>query len=537
MNYQPLPDNPQSDDQVWPPLVDLESIFKPGQSWPPESESQRLTTYKENIALRDNRFGAVWSDYNRLMREDGRKELSMWLGYLWICTKKSMDMLLGKPPIITTSSDSETANLESFLESQDIQQVLYEVMVDVDSLGDGLLKIYKDADGNVKLQSNSPDIWFPIVESGNLREFKYHVLADVFHRVEYDTDGTPKSKQYYLKAEIHSKEQIEHRIYQLDTAVRTGMTYTGMMSLGMSYTIQRQCDLADFLDVFPYLSELPDDGIEDNPIGDFLIIPIPGPRGSKDVYGRSSYGQDLKSILKALIDRYIEREWVLNKHGDPNMIGPKGMFEQYDPVTQKSIIRAGGKYFGYRWDPGMTPPDIHYSENQQLAAIMGAVQQDITDLTQAFLNLAEIPAVVLAGTAQGMRGAVSGTAYRLMLHPLVNKVERLERSLQPRALQALKLACRLLDKPAESVTIKFADPFPKIPAEEATRVMTLRNPQSPIISNQQALRELGYDDDTVDKIMEEMKTEKPPEPAPMGAQPGQRLNIPARIQERQGMTA
>jgi hypothetical protein len=442
------------------------------------------------------------------MREDGRKELTLLLGYFWLSTKKSMDMLLGKPPILTATSETETANLDSFLESQDFTQVLYEVMVDCDSLGDGLFKLYVEADGTVKIQSNSPDIWFPVVKPGNLREYQYHVLAEVFHRANYEADGSERSKTYYLKAEIHSRDQIEHRIYSLDTSMRTGMTYTGMQSLGMMYTIQKQMALADFEDLFPYLKDIPEDGIEPNEIGEFLIIPVPGPRGSKDVYGRSSYGQDLKSIIKALMDRYIEREWVLNKHGDPNMIGPKGMFDSYDPVTQKSIIKAGGKYFGYRWDPGMTPPDIHYIENQQLAAIMGAVQQDITDLTQAFLNLSEIPAVVLAGTEAGMRGAVSGTAYRLMLSPLVNKVERLERSLQPRALRALKLACQLLKKPADSVSLKFADPFPRIPAEEASRILTLRNPQSPIISNQEALRVLGYSDDKVTQIMKEMSDEK-----------------------------
>ena len=503
-----IPQSNQTDDQVWPPITDLESLFATGQSWPPASQSARLRTYKENIALRDNQPNQVWEDLNRLMREDGKKELSMWMGYFFLVTKKSMDMLLGKPPILTTTSDAETANLDSFLESQDFHQVLYEVMVDCDSLGDGLFKLYVEEDGTVKLQSNSPDIWFPVVKPGNLREFQYHVLADTFFRVEYEADGSERQKRYYLKAEIHSKDQIEHRIYSLDTSMRTGMGYTGMQTIGMMFTIQKQQVLADFIDLFPYLGGIPEDGIEPNEIGEFLVIPVPGPRGSKDVYGRSSYGSDLKSILKALLDRYIEREWVLNKHGDPNMIGPKGMFDSYDPVTQKSIIKAGGKYFGYRWDPGMTPPDIHYIENQQLAAIMGAVQQDIDDLTGKFLNLAEIPGVVLAGTQDGMRGAVSGTAYRLMLSPLVSKVQRLERSLQPRVLGVLKLACRLLKKPAESVSIKFADPFPKIPAEEATRIMTLRNAQSPIISNHQALRELGYPDDQVDKIIAEMEIEK-----------------------------
>ena len=508
MNVNPQPQGPQNDlSQVFPPLVDLESLFQEGVAWPPRSESRRLTTYKENICLRENRFNDCWSDFNRLMREDSRKELTLFLGYFWLSTKKSLDMLLGKPPIIAAADKKSYENqlITDFVEQTDFPQTLYEVAADMDACGDGIFKIYKDSDDQVKIQSNSPDIWFPVVMPGNLRGYQYHVLADIFHKVEQDEWGENKSKAYYLKVEIHSKDEIEHRVYALDTAIRTGMTYTGMAALGMSYTIQEQMNLNAFVDLFPSFAGLPSSGIEQNPLGKFLVIPVPGPRTSKEVYGRSSYGADLKTVAKALIEEYIQREQVLAKHFDPNLIGPKGMFDSYDPVTQKVVMRFGGKYLSYRWDPGMTPPDVHYLEFSQLKAYMDAVQQDINDLTQKFLNLAEIPPAVLAGSEGTMGARVSGIAYRLMLTPLTDKVQRMTRSLQPRALQALNLAMELAGTHVDTAVIQFPDPSPKIPLEEAQRVASLF--LGKIISRAQSLRELNYSDEQVLQIEKEIQDE------------------------------
>lgn len=509
MNTDPQPQGSQNDlTQVWPPIVDLESMFQNGATWPPRSESKRLTCYKEDIALRENRFNDCWSNYNRLMREDSRKELTLYLGYFWLSTKKSLDMLLGKPPLIAAADKKSQENqlITDFVEATDFPQVLYEVAADMDSCGDGVFKIYKDTDDQVKIQSNSPDIWFPVVKPGNLREYQYHVLADIFHKVEQDEWGENKSKAYYLKVEIHNKEQIEHRVYALDTAIRTGMTYTGMAALGMSYTIQEQMNIKAFEDLFPTFQGLPSSGIEQNPLNEFLVIPVPGPRTSKEVYGRSSYGADLKSVAKALIEEYIQREQVLTKHFDPNLIGPKGMFDSYDPVTQKVVMRFGGKYLSYRWDPGMTPPDVHYLEFAQLKAYMDAVQQDINDLTQKFLNLAEIPPAVLAGSeGQSIGARVSGVAYRLMLTPLTDKVQRMTRSLQPRALHTLNLAMELNGTHVDTAVIQFPDPSPKIPLEEAQRVASLF--LGKIISRAQSLRELNYSDEQVIQIQKEIEDE------------------------------
>ena len=508
MNVNPQPQGPQNDlTQVWPPLIDLEGMFQEGSSWPPRSESRRLTTYKENIALRENRFNDTWSNFNRLMREDSRKELTLYLGYFWLASKKSLDMLLGKPPIIAAADKKSAENdlITNFVEATDFPQTLYEVAADMDACGDGLFKIYKDTDDQVKIQSNSPDIWFPVVKPGNLREYQYHVLADVFHRVVQDEWGENKSKAYYLKVEIHNKEQIEHRVYCLDTAIRTGMTYTGMAALGMSYTIQEQMNLNAFIDLFPSFQGLPSDGIEQNPLGEFLVIPVPGPRTSKEVYGRSSYGADLKTVAKALIEEYIQREQVLAKHFDPNLIGPKGMFDSYDPVTQKVVMRFGGKYLSYRWDPGMTPPDVHYLEFSQLKAYMDAVQQDIDALTRQFLTLAEIPPASLAATDEHTGARISGVAYRLMLTPLTDKVQRMTRSLQPRALHALNLAMELAGTHVDTAVIQFPDPSPKIPLEEAQRVSALF--LGKIISRAQSLRELNYSDEQVIQIEEEIQNE------------------------------
>jgi hypothetical protein len=445
----------------------LEELFREASVWPPDAA--RMAEYNENLHIRENAFTEIWPDLNRLFREDSKDALRVWLGYFWKSTIRSMDFLMGKPIQVGASEldSAEDKAVKDFVIASDFHQTLFEAMVDCDSLGDGILKIYKDADGNAVLQSNCPTIWHQIVEPGNLRRVIYHVLATEFKRGELT----------YLKVEIHSKNDIEHRVYELTDSLAKKSKILG----------KRQ-DFAAFADEFPNVQE-----IEVHNLGEFLVIPISNIRTSKDVYGSSSYNKAAKSLAKGLVDRYNQIDRVLSKHSDPNMIGPKGMME-LNPITHKPMFRGGGRYFGYQHDPGMTPPRVEYiTWDGNLVPAETSIQRQIGDL----FNELELPPVAMAKDIVG--AVVSGTAYRLMLTPLLAKVGRLERAMTPAAIKAIKLAMRYQGTSVEDVVVRVQDAMPKIPAEEAQRLSLLKNAQ--IISSKQALIELGYDAKTADDIV------------------------------------
>jgi hypothetical protein len=421
--------------------TDLESLFTENTQWPPDAG--RIAEYRENLHIRDNDFAEIWPDLNRLLREDNKDQLKTWLGYFWKSSIRAMDFLLGKPVLIGSSeADSEEdKTVKQFAIESDIHQTLFEVMVDCDSLGDGLLKIYKDSEGKSVLQSNCPMIWHEIVEPGNLRRVQYHVLATKFK----------KDENTFLKVEIHSKNDIQHRIYELKTSVASGSCQLG-----------KRLPFEQFAEQFPGILE-----VETHNLGEFLVIPISNIRTSKDVYGKSSYNDAAKSIAKKLIDRYNQIDRVLDKHSDPNLLGPKGMLE-LNPITHKPMFRGGGRYFGYRHDPNLPVPDIHYvTWDGNLVPAETAIQRQIGDL----FNELELPPVAMASKLEG--AVVSGTAYRLMLTPLLAKVGRLERAMVPQAIKAIKLAMRYQGQTVDDVTVKTQSAMPVIPLEESQRISAL----------------------------------------------------------------
>jgi hypothetical protein len=201
-------------------------------------------------------------------------------------------------------------------------------------------------------------------------------------------------------------------------------------------------------------------------MGEFLVIPIPNTRTSCDIYGKSSYNPAAKSIAKKLIDRYNQIDRVLDKHSDPNMIGPKGMME-LNPITHKPMMRGGGRYFGYRHDPDMAPPKVEYlTWDGNLVPSETAIARQINDL----FNELELPPVSMA---KDTTGVVSGTAYRLMLTPLLAKVARLERTMVPNVVKAIKLAMRYQGTPVNDVCVEVEDAMPTIPLEESQRIAQL----------------------------------------------------------------
>ena len=457
-------------------ITDLESIFEEGNPWPPISERDRLSRYRTAKLVRANRYNELWGDELRWLREDNLKELKVYLGLPWLAYKKTSDILLGNETQIGFPKDDvRQPQLDELLIANNFKQIMKEVLYDVDPLGDGVFKVYQDPEGNVKIQANSPSNWIPIVKSGAIRDIQYQIL---FHAFKRDEKGQEKC---YLNVEIHSKTEIGHRIYELNHS-----------DITKTCTISKPRDLNDFSEEYPGLKD-----VEDNPLGQFLVIPCHNVRTSDDLYGRGSVEGDLLGVLKSMIQRYAQVSRILDKHADLNMVAPIG-FTEKNIITGKQQFRGGGRIFQYKHDPGMTAPDIHYLTPD--FAGLDRAETEIKRYKEDIHNLLEFPPAAMA--TEGGLADKSGTAWRLSLTPLLEKCARLREELDWSAHKCLSVALLLIGMDPDGLFFKWSDGLPKIPIEEAQATSILVGSKSR--SAEGLMRQAGMSDEDIQQEQQEM---------------------------------
>jgi hypothetical protein len=449
------------------------------QPWPPTDEAKgRQAEYTENMALRSNDYkqlslvdGSSWQDINRYLREDAKKELALFMGYCAFQTRVENALLWGTPPEITAANESDNTVLSELIISSGLQRARKEVGWDVSSLGTGLFKIWQDVEGTVKINATCPDIWYPVVDESNIRDVKYHVLANQFSQGD----------KGYLKVEIHSKDEIENRVYALQD--------------GLNIQANRIGDLQDLSAFFPGLKE-----VQDNPIGEFLVVPVHNIRLSNEIYGQSDYSHDLKSILQALILRYSQRQRILNKHADPNIVAPKGAFKEWDPALQKNIARAGGRLIEYDHDPGTTAPNIYYLTWD---ANMSAVEKEIRDLKAEFCTLSGMPPqfFMLQSDGGAALGTDSGTSIYYKSQNLLSRVSDLKEEFDEALKQVIKVATMLQGKEIVP-SIKWNDGFKGHFSEQSISVSQLVSSGLWVGEEGaiQGMLKLGYSQEVAEKV-------------------------------------
>lgn len=442
-----------------------------GKPWPPEGK--RIAEYEENEHLREGKFDKVWPDLAKYLREgETTKGIEFCLDYPDLISTKTSDLIIGEPPefCLPSTNDKEDpnealvndiANRTNFLETLDA------LIRNVDSLGDAVLKLSQDVNGEAKILNIDPEHWFPVVKRGT-DEIQYHVLGFRYK------DG----EICYLEIEIHGKNDqgvhvIEHRLYRLNES-------------GNSATIGERLawNNPDVLEIEP------------NPVNDFLVLTCHNK--SDGIFGKSSYKLSLKAILKKLIIRYALEQDVLDTFSRPTFFGPKE-FQDIDPVTKKPVFRPGG-YIGLNPDPHVSPIlpaglvwDAHLPEN------------DVSkrSLMDRLFDVSEMSPVLFAGNLAGM--AESGTALRLRLTNTLAKCARIRRKVDGVVRKALTLAMLLEGNPVTGLYVEWKDGLPKIPLEEAQRfAMWANTPQfAGEVGGKYLLKEFGYDEDDADAIMKD----------------------------------
>jgi hypothetical protein len=382
-----------------------------GQPWPPPTELERLTLYRQNRDLFEGRHERVFKDWVRLLRDDQQASLEIILNWPKRLSTLFADLLLGEPPQIAAgdegSQEQETA--QRYIR-EGLLNTAYEVALDVSRFGVGLFKVRYDKRGIVEAQT--PLCWFPVVRQDNVKDVLYHVLAWDYEETENTLLGTRTLRR--LKVEIHEKGRLTTRVYDITSGNISGM--------------------------------VGEEEVRWTGVDDFLVVPVFNLSTSERLTGLDDYS-DLDSIVQELEIRVAQISRILDKHADPNMAGPDTVLEQ-DEKSGKVTFRGGGKYFPL--GPGDQPPQYITWDGELEAAF-----KEIDLLMEQFYALSETCAAAFGNLKQGL--AESGTALRrLMMAPLA-KTNRIRMRFDPALKQVLKLASALEVAQGMANAVKLED--------------------------------------------------------------------------------
>ena len=430
-------------------IVNLDSIFRAGEPWPPTSEAARLQAYERYSKLYEGDHDAVFPDINP--RELARVGMDLnW--FRRICTLFS-DLLWGETPRFEASQGQEV--VDRILEDNSFHLVAYDVTVDLIKYGTGLFKIRFDKRGIIEVID--PRLWFPVVSPDNAAEVTAHVLAWTVYKPDEDGKDEP-----YLRVEIHLPGRIDNRLYKLKEG-----------------KIEKRVDLS----TIPRYEDLADE-IETG-VDDFLVVPVHNLKATNAVAGRSDFA-DLEDAVHEIEKRAAQISRVLDQHADPKMVAGANLVD-IDPSTGLAYFKASGSNF-YLINEGETPPS-YLTWNAELEFAFRQIEV-MKDHLQA---VGAISPAILGDIKSGI--AESGSALKRLALPTLARTNRLRQRLDPQLKEVLQI-CASLEVASrmtgagtiDNLTIAWRDGLPDDPAENAQVEMIRTN--SSLTSRRAALARL-----------------------------------------------
>lgn len=378
------------------PIKSLDA-FATGMSFPPESEIARLHRYEQNTLLFEGEHDQVWQESTRALRPELMTVQRFVLDFHGRLSTHWADMVFGEAPTFNAGDEEsrEQKALEELISRNNLLATAYEVCIDRSMLGDGLLKLRLE-EGLAVIEGQPPDYWYPIVSPENIRRVEAHVLAWTF---------THEKKQY-VRLEIHTVGQIEHRVHLLKgNKIEQDVT-------------------EEFLEGRK--------AIEKTGVTDFLIVQVPGLRTTKNVYGRDDYGR-LDTIVMELEDRLAQMSRILDKHADPGMYGPDSALEFNQELQKWEFKKENYLVLTSKEDP--VPGYLTWDGD------LNSAVGEFNLLFEQLLFLAETSPAAFSLLKQGM--AESGSALKRLMMADVAKAARITRAFDPALTKALRLASQL----------------------------------------------------------------------------------------------
>jgi len=423
------------------PITSLD-VLSVGNPWPPACEKKRMDAYKADRDLLSGEHHEVFADVLRLIQRDRRRtQTYIALAHPRRIVKAFGDMVLGEAPTIKAKgvdeaepvegADAESIaqeQVEAYVKEMDLLHEAHQSLVDIQSLGEGVLKVTLRDRGVAGLRpaitATDPCIWYPVVSDEDKQEVVAHILAWTWECEDENRKTTRR-----LKAETHEPGCVT--------------TYSG--------TVKRN-----------KIETLVEESVVMTGVDECLVVPMFNFRSTADCTGTSDFN-DLMPILSEMEVRLYLIASILDKHSDPKLYGPRSLVSQ-DPLTGEAVV-AQTDYVPL--DAGEQAPGYVTWEGQ-----LAAAYKELDFLAEQALFVMEATPAMF-GNIDGT--VTSGAALkRLLIAPLM-KASRLRNRLDVGLTKALTLASLLHSTVPGSgavvfsdVSIEWQDGLPEDPLETMT---------------------------------------------------------------------
>lgn len=412
-------------------LTDTKSWLVPGKAFPPECAVNRLNNYRANKMLFEDKHANVYEQqFKRIERVIGNfNDVISYvtiMNYQRLLSVKTADLVFGEPPIITVSDDNIQKEIDSILIDTDFWHYMYMSCVDISRYGDSIIMHSSKGELNVV----PPAVWFPIVDTYDIRKFKYHVFCTVYI-------VNAEKEQYGLHTQIHNPNEpgkCDEQDYLLEGS-------PGAFVIGKPIKMKKDISVETMLKTCP-------------------VYRVSNMLTSDRLFGIDDY-RSVDSLISELAVRVSQISKVLDKHAAPSMSGPSTALTR-DERTGEYQLRLGD-YFEVNDSSGIKPEYITWD------ASLEASFKQIDLLINQLYTISEMGSAMFGDLSNKTGDVPSGSALRrLMMSPLA-KARRIANRFDPviKNLMSALLKIHGIEIKASDITITWNDGLPADPAEDA----------------------------------------------------------------------
>lgn len=307
-------------------IIDVDSVFKVGAIFPPNTELKRLQQNRRYQAVFDGNIGIAFPDLPPRLTETVKNYKGELLDFFnpinvkfgKLIPKKYADFIFGRTPnVVHTKNSNLDKEIKKAIVKANLWNNIKKSFMDCYKFGNGISKCYNKSpiyiyegnrtSGDAALSPIESSQWIPV-----LSEFDYNnVIGNIVGTV-YSTDDS------------ESKYQILIEYYKNDGSYKKEVWDCSRPEAYGRVTLQKHRKTWEGKGL-----------LNDNPIKIFT-----GFSTTEDgIYGQSAY-TFFYEILKEIIVRYTQIAKVIDKHAMPVMTGPTSALST-DQKTGERYFKRG----------------------------------------------------------------------------------------------------------------------------------------------------------------------------------------------------
>ena len=430
-------------------------FIAPGLQYPPLLSTSRMQGYSRNL----ERYKGKYNEGNFIVVKDkatneGLKYNIVTENYFKLITEKQNSLLLNEYPSVLCKDEETTALLQKCIKNCGFWLQLQKAYRSFSSLGDGVLYLYVNENGESRVNAVNPKHWYCVVDPCNIENVICHVLVHEIFKENYKAI-TP-SIRTHIRVMYHYKGYYIEKVfkasdYQIDVPV--------------------EYDNGEY--VVPVEGRRVDTGLSD-----FAVFPFSNGNAIDEVYGISDY-EAIADSVKAYETALTIVGAILEKNSDPLLVVPKGSARQNSKTGQVEFPQNGGF--------------IEVGENNNvkyvgLDAPIDETMRYVEKLLDEICIQSELSKSLLLGEYSGN---ASGEALKTVLKSALDKVSRgidtIESVLKRLFVQMLHI--KGIDITSSDIDIQWQDGIVESDSVRATTIKTLR--EAGVLSKKRAL--IKYD--------------------------------------------